>query len=128
MSVATHSTSKAFSSSHEPPCNTAKSLLLISHYHRPPHLLIAMFVSRGIASHYPGVRCDGPGTCDGAMSTAARREAQVTVKRMFYHGYDSYMKYAFPHDELKPITKSWTDSLGRVVQVANPCESIWFQR
>ena len=57
---------------------------------------------------------DDPGARDGAMSAAARREAQATVKRMFYHGYDSYMKYAFPHDELKPITKSWTDSLGEL--------------
>ena len=23
---------------------------------------------------------------------------------MFYHGYDNYMKYAFPEDELKPLT------------------------
>uniref|UniRef100_A0ABM0LU05 alpha-1,2-Mannosidase n=1 Tax=Saccoglossus kowalevskii TaxID=10224 RepID=A0ABM0LU05_SACKO len=25
------------------------------------------------------------------------------VKRMFYFGYDNYMKYAFPQDELDPI-------------------------
>eukprot|EP00298_Acanthocystis_sp_HF-20_P015765 c21257_g1_i1.p1 GENE.c21257_g1_i1~~c21257_g1_i1.p1 ORF type:complete len:1091 (+),score=416.38 c21257_g1_i1:263-3274(+) len=30
---------------------------------------------------------------------------------MFYHGYNNYMTYAFPHDELKPISGSWTDSL-----------------
>ncbi|DBB06862.1 TPA: hypothetical protein ACH3X3_009521 [Trebouxia sp. C0006] len=30
----------------------------------------------------------------------------------FYHGYDNYMLYAFPHDELKPISKDFTDSLG----------------
>lgn len=33
---------------------------------------------------------------------------------MFYHGYDSYMKYAFPHDELKPLSKTYTDSLGEL--------------
>ena len=30
----------------------------------------------------------------------------------FAHGYDAYMKYAFPHDELRPLSKTWTDSLG----------------
>ena len=33
---------------------------------------------------------------------------------MFYHGYDNYMAHAFPHDELKPITRTWTDSLGEL--------------
>jgi mannosidase alpha-like ER degradation enhancer 1 len=33
---------------------------------------------------------------------------------MFYHGYDSYMKYAFPHDELRPISRTYTDSLGEL--------------
>lgn len=36
------------------------------------------------------------------------------VRRMFYHAYDNYMKYAFPHDELKPLTKSFTDSLSEL--------------
>jgi len=36
------------------------------------------------------------------------------VREMFHHGYDSYMRYAFPHDELKPLSKSWTDSLGEL--------------
>jgi hypothetical protein len=30
----------------------------------------------------------------------------------FYHGYDNYMQHAFPHDELKPLSYSYTDSLG----------------
>lgn len=33
---------------------------------------------------------------------------------MFYHAYDNYLTYAFPHDELKPLTKSFTDSLGEL--------------
>jgi len=36
------------------------------------------------------------------------------VKEMFYHGYNNYMKYAFPHDELKPLSGSWTDSLAEL--------------
>ncbi|KAI7985543.1 Alpha-mannosidase I MNS5 [Camellia lanceoleosa] len=33
------------------------------------------------------------------------------VRKMFYHAYDNYMTYAFPHDELKPVAKTFTDSL-----------------
>ena len=38
----------------------------------------------------------------------------------FAHGFDAYMKYAFPHDELRPLSKTWTDSLGvgAVLQLA----------
>lgn len=33
---------------------------------------------------------------------------------MFYHAYDNYMTHAFPHDELKPLTKTFTDSLSEL--------------
>jgi mannosidase alpha-like ER degradation enhancer 1 len=33
---------------------------------------------------------------------------------MFYHAYNSYMQHAFPHDELKPLSKSFTDSLAEL--------------
>jgi hypothetical protein len=26
------------------------------------------------------------------------------VQQMFYHAYDSYLKYAYPYDELRPLT------------------------
>ena len=28
-----------------------------------------------------------------------------TVREMFTHAYDGYMRYAFPHDELKPLSR-----------------------
>ena len=34
---------------------------------------------------------------------------------MFYHGYDSYLKYAYPYDELKPLSCSGQDTWGRLV-------------
>lgn len=37
-------------------------------------------------------------------------ELREKVRDMFYHGYHNYMKFAFPHDELKPISKTYTDS------------------
>ena len=48
------------------------------------------------------------------FTEAMRVEAAAEVKRMFHHGYDNYVRYAFPHDELKPLTRSWTDSLGEL--------------
>lgn len=36
------------------------------------------------------------------------------VRRMFYHAYNNYMTHAFPHDELKPLTKTFTDSLSEL--------------
>ena len=33
------------------------------------------------------------------------------VREMFHHAYDGYMAHAFPHDELRPLTRSYTDSL-----------------
>ena len=33
---------------------------------------------------------------------------------MFLHGYNSYIRYAFPHDELKPLSRTYTDSLAQL--------------
>ncbi|DBA85723.1 TPA: hypothetical protein ACH3X1_005291 [Trebouxia sp. C0004] len=45
-------------------------------------------------------------------TTAKKEEWKRSALEVFYHGYDNYMLYAFPHDELKPISKDFTDSLG----------------
>lgn len=34
------------------------------------------------------------------------------VKEMFYHAYDSYLKYAYPYDELRPISCDGMDTYG----------------
>ncbi|KAK9117034.1 hypothetical protein Sjap_015981 [Stephania japonica] len=49
---------------------------------------------------------------DGAA--AKKRFMREEVRKMFYHAYDNYMIHAFPHDELKPLTKSFTDSLSEL--------------
>lgn len=36
----------------------------------------------------------------------------MQVKTMFYHGFDNYMQYAFPLDELRPMSCTGEDSLG----------------
>ncbi|XP_047316787.1 alpha-mannosidase I MNS5 [Impatiens glandulifera] len=42
---------------------------------------------------------------------AKRKRMSEKVRKMFYHAYDNYMTHAFPYDELKPLTKSYTNSL-----------------
>ncbi|KAH9290761.1 hypothetical protein KI387_034878, partial [Taxus chinensis] len=49
------------------------------------------------------------------LNGAAKKvELREQVRQMFYHAYDNYMQYAFPHDELKPLSKTFTDSLGEL--------------
>jgi len=36
------------------------------------------------------------------------------VKSMFYHGFGNYIRHAFPHDELKPLSAGYTDSLAEL--------------
>ncbi|WCJ36032.1 Alpha-mannosidase I MNS5 [Euphorbia peplus] len=48
------------------------------------------------------------------MMSAKKTQMRERVRKMFYHAYDSYLTYAFPHDELKPLTKSFTDSLSEL--------------
>ena len=38
---------------------------------------------------------------------------RLKTKAMFYHGYDSYLNYAYPYDELKPLSCSGQDTWGR---------------
>eukprot|EP00268_Persea_americana_P045139 TRINITY_DN4588_c1_g1_i2.p1 TRINITY_DN4588_c1_g1~~TRINITY_DN4588_c1_g1_i2.p1 ORF type:complete len:578 (+),score=97.69 TRINITY_DN4588_c1_g1_i2:73-1806(+) len=55
-----------------------------------------------------------------AMSKISYRESakkkylSEKVREMFYHAYDNYIAHAFPHDELKPLTKTYTDSLSEL--------------
>ncbi|XP_051136813.1 alpha-mannosidase I MNS5 isoform X2 [Andrographis paniculata] len=45
---------------------------------------------------------------------AKKKRMSEKVRQMFYHGYDNYMMHAFPHDELKPLTKTFTNSLSEL--------------
>ncbi|KAJ8753626.1 hypothetical protein K2173_022867 [Erythroxylum novogranatense] len=46
--------------------------------------------------------------------TAKKKLMREKVREMFYHAYENYMVHAFPHDELKPLTKTFTDSLSEL--------------
>lgn len=51
----------------------------------------------------------------GFFPLALKQQMKNSAKEMFDFGYDNYMKYAFPEDELNPI-----DCLGRGPDVLNP--------
>ncbi|XP_057771420.1 alpha-mannosidase I MNS4 [Salvia miltiorrhiza] len=40
------------------------------------------------------------------------KQLRDEVREMFYHAFDGYMKHAFPHDELKPLSCGGEDTLG----------------
>jgi len=50
-----------------------------------------------------------------AMSTEQRLQHREEVRAMIQHAYDSYMRYAFPKDELNPVS-----CLGRGSDKGNP--------
>lgn len=50
-----------------------------------------------------------------AFPDALKSQMKEMAREMFYFGYDNYMKYAFPEDELNPI-----DCEGRGPDVLNP--------
>ncbi|CAF0862032.1 unnamed protein product [Rotaria sordida] len=49
---------------------------------------------------------------EGQFSTQKRLQYKNHVKQMFYHAYDSYLKYAYPYDELRPLTCDGYDTWG----------------
>lgn len=51
----------------------------------------------------------------GTEESASRARYSAQVKTMFYHGWDSYLKYGFPADELAPLSCSGRDTWGSYV-------------
>ncbi|KAL9439262.1 hypothetical protein AB3S75_024841 [Citrus x aurantiifolia] len=51
---------------------------------------------------------------DSSYWSAKKRHMKKKVHDMFYHAYENYLTHAFPHDELKPLSKSFTDSLSEL--------------
>ena len=44
------------------------------------------------------------------------------VVDMFHHAYDGYIKYAYPYDELRPLTCDGHDTWGRLVFIGRMVE------
>ncbi|CAG8953201.1 hypothetical protein HYFRA_00003402 [Hymenoscyphus fraxineus] len=70
--------------------------------------LLAFFSSTFAAPHpdeLPKNKARG-----GYDNHALNRQRADAVKEAFTYAWDGYYKYAFPHDELKPVTNSFSDS------------------
>ncbi len=51
----------------------------------------------------------------GHFSESERLQMVEEAKQMFFHGYDNYLRHAFPQDELDPI-----HCAGRGPDIENP--------
>ncbi|XP_040377359.1 alpha-mannosidase I MNS5 isoform X1 [Oryza brachyantha] len=81
---------------------------------RPPRSALARLVAVALLlAALAGGAAAAAITGDG-YGRGRRLYMRNKVLEMFYHAYDNYMTYAFPHDELKPLTKSFTDSLSEL--------------
>lgn len=69
---------------------------------KKPILLILLLFSGYFAF---GVLCEG-------VTKEEAKQLRDEVREMFYHAFDGYMKHAFPHDELKPLSCGGEDTLG----------------
>jgi len=69
-------------------------------------------------SSSPSVPPLPPGVSGQTFTAAQRLALRETVREMFWHGYGNYMRHAHPHDELKPLSRSWTDSLAELGNAA----------
>ncbi|GFS32655.1 glycosyl hydrolase family 47 protein [Actinidia rufa] len=102
-----------FTSSHSPP-DDVPSLDNAVHYVGWSHILVHLLIWTTKPSQLNLGLGSLQGTRLGHMLPGGP-EGQVEYRSSFlfrfYHAYDNYMTYAFPHDELKPLTKTYTDSL-----------------
>lgn len=79
---------------------------------------IACYFDNKKVKNYPSIFIESPGYYDkkyGKFSEKDRFEMVKLAKNMFQFGYDNYMKYAFPQDELNPIYCT-----GRGPDIENP--------
>lgn len=76
---------------------------------RPARLAAVALLLAALAAAAPAAAASRDG-----YGRARRLRMRGKVVEMFYHAYDNYMAYAFPHDELKPLTKGFTDSLSEL--------------
>ncbi|CAI7853451.1 unnamed protein product [Closterium sp. NIES-54] len=79
---------------------------------------LALLVFAVAACHAAGaarrsaVYADSSSSSVHFVSPDEARELREEVRAMFYHGYNGYMRHAFPLDELRPRSCKGEDSLG----------------
>ncbi|KAK9800749.1 hypothetical protein WJX73_004612 [Symbiochloris irregularis] len=75
---------------------------------------LAVVVTLTVGLHAKSLRASSSPLTSDQGPTLELSSLQQAAKDLFDHGFDQYMLYAFPHDELKPLTYSYSDSLGEL--------------
>ncbi|RPA75269.1 seven-hairpin glycosidase [Ascobolus immersus RN42] len=73
---------------------------------RRMRLGVGTVVILGLAVVVDAAKSQAGGTGGRAMTRERKLELRDEAKAMFHHGYNSYMTYAFPSDEIRPLTCS----------------------
>ena len=53
--------------------------------------------------------CAPPGGAPRPMTAGAAVREAAAIKAAFVHAWDGYVRYAWGHDELRPLTRGWRD-------------------
>ena len=62
----------------------------------------------GSVSAYPHAQQENEAVLGSSFSN--NQEKADAVKEAFQHAWNGYVKYAFPHDELHPVSNGYGDS------------------
>lgn len=52
-------------------------------------------------------------------------EQQSAIVRAFLHAWTAYKKYAWGHDELKPITQTWQEWMGVGLTIVDSIDTMY---
>lgn len=59
------------------------------------------------------------------VPTAERSSKQREISKAFLHAWKSYKRYAWGHDELKPVSKGWIDWMGLGLTIVDSLDTLW---
>ena len=78
-----------------------------------------------LASGAAAAAAAGANNRGAPMPASERLALRETVREMFSHGYENYMRHAFPHDELKPVSRGRTDWVGLGLTIIDSLASLY---
>ena len=59
------------------------------------------------------------------MITGALNENQKKIKEALLHAWNAYKTYAWGHDELKPLSKSWQEWMGIGLTIVDSIDTLY---
>lgn len=78
----------------------------------------------GTARKLPKIQANFPGESSAAKKD--RISKLTTIKESFKHAWNGYKQYGLPHDEVKPVTKSFADPfMGWGATLVDTLDTLW---